>query len=656
MNLIGHKELPEAEAGPSLEKDAGSVAVTQPVHRFTLLALLGLLFVVWCVFSPAKDFALLTWDDDINLQANPHLTGLSAKSLHWMFFDLSYQWRYQPLAWLTWFSIFELQGLKPFGYHLINILLHLANTVLLFLVVRKVFLRAGKTGVKAEVGGLMAAGLWSLHPMRVELVAWAVELLYNQALFFLLLAFLAYLRSGDGQQAPLRNRWFWLSFLCLALSLFTFPLAMAFFGVVVVTDIYILKRLPASPREWLAPAYRAIWGEKIVITALCGAVVILNLISRASATKVFGAPTTLAEFGVLPRVMQAFYMWAHYLWRPFWPVDLTPVPTQLMEFDPLSPPFIGSMALVLGITAMLFLYRIRLPWLWCSWLVYLIALVPMLGFTEHPHYPSDRYSLIVSMVLAVLLAALALRCWDGLRSRLLLVGGLSLVSICLAVMSARQLPIWTNNSSFFGFLLVKLKDHPFRYHILTRAALDQRQSGSLKQAEALITEALELRPNSTLQRIWLGDWQMLQGKKEQARQTFITGLNLDPKATGLHVRLGQLLVMEERYAEAAREFTAELQVAQPDFSLEFRCFLALARAGDLERAQKVYNRLQQVYGVGAEENLVCKIAVADGLYAKGNIQEALGLVGEAATEAQRLGAGKLLQETRMRQERWSKQK
>lgn len=614
--------------------------------------MLLLLVLVWLVYAPAKDFGLLSWDDDINLQANPHLTGFSWASLKWMFGDLTYQWRYQPLAWVTWFSLFELQGLNPFGYHLINILLHLANTVLVFLVVRQVFICAQRSAEQASVGGLIAAALWSLHPMRVELVAWAVELLYNQALFFLLLSYWAYLKRSVASSRTHRLRWYWLSFVCLVLSLFTFPLAMGFLGVLIVTDIYLLRQLPESPRAWLDISCRSVWREKLPFAVVIGLSVTLNLMCRAKATGLFVEPVSLAKFGLFPRFMQACYMWSYYLWRPFWPVDLTPVPTQLIEFDPLTWPFLCSFALVAGLTVWTFCYRRRNPWPWCAWLIYLVVLLPMLGLTEHPHFPSDRYSVIVSICLATLLASWCVRWWEETRSRWLLTVSVASVSVFLAVLSATQLPLWTNDTSFFNQLLVTLKDHPFRFNILTRVAMEYRQAGALAQAEKYAAQAIELRPEAALQRLWLGDWQMLQGKKAQARQTFLTGLVLQPESREFHGRLANSYAAEGRFTDAAKEFQAELQVSPHEFSLDFRYFMVLAQSGDLVQARQQYEFLQKAYGLNREETLACQVAVADGYAANGDRESATQIATSALAHAQEMRLKPIEVDIRKRLEHW----
>ena len=109
----------------------------RPHHRTTAIVL-ALVAVVFGVFFRTLESGFLRWDDDINVFENPHVQGLTAENLRWMFTDFEQAIRYKPLSWLAWAVVHEVFGLNPFGYHLANVLLHCANTVLVFLLIRRV--------------------------------------------------------------------------------------------------------------------------------------------------------------------------------------------------------------------------------------------------------------------------------------------------------------------------------------------------------------------------------------------------------------------------------------------------------------------------------------------------------------------------------------
>jgi len=611
--------------------------------------LTAVLCLVWLTFSPAADFDLLSWDDDINLQGNPHLTGLSAASLKWMFTDFTYQWRYQPLAWVTWFTIYEFQGLDPAGYHLVNLLLHLGNTVLIYLIARRLLARVNQ----GEVSAVLAAALWSVHPLRVETVVWAVELLYCQALFFLLLSFLAYLKANEGADVGRTGRrWRMVSITMFAFSLFTFPLALGFVAVLVVTDVYLLKRLPESPKEWVRTAAKRVWLEKVPFVVLTLLAAGLSIACRANAKAMFSEAASLADFGLMHRAMQAFYLWAYYVWRPWWPVELTPVPTQLYDFEPFQPVFLASAAIVIVGTAMTFRLRQRYPALWAVWLVHLAVLVPKLGLLEHPHFPSDRYSLVAGIGWAILVAGLWATWIERVRWRVVPVSAALALVVLLATLSARQLPFWANNYSFFPHVLAQLPEHPFRFNLLTRLAMVHRQAGLRKDAEEYLLAALEVRPQAFAQRLSLADTQMVLGKRSQARQNYLLVLEQAPQITGVHARLARMYLEEGNYAAAARALGNELQVAPPSFALEMQYGLALARSGELDAAQKSFMQLDARYQMKQTDIFACQLALADGLAAKGELLKAIEIADSVKERAEAAGVPQVAQQAVLRLRRW----
>ncbi len=605
-----------------------------------------LLALVWAVYSPAIHFDLLSWDDDINLQNNPHLTGISSESVKWMFTDLTYQQRYQPLAWLTWFSIYEIQGLDPFGYHLIVVLLHVFSTLLVFLIAVRLF--KGRWP-----WALLAAALWSLHPMRVETTVWAVELLYVQALFFFLLSYLSYLKANDaGSSAAGANRWRWASVLAFAFSLFTFPLAFGFVAVLVATDIYLLRRLPEIPREWKSESAKRVWIEKAPYVVLTLLAVWLNVMSRMSATAVFMAPVPLESFGIGPRVMQAFYTWAYYLWRPLWPVDLKTVPTALIEFEPFSGVFLLSAVVVIGGTWLTFRQRQRWPALWMVWLTHLCLLVPMLGLSEHPHMTSDRYSLMVSIGWALVVAAV----WGAWREKTKLRGVPEVVALVLVtvltVMSVRQVPFWANNFSFFNGMLEQLGEHPFRFNPLWRLGMAHHEVGQWDEGDVYLTKAMDLRPGDVTRRLWLADRQVDRGRTTAAWENYQKILKVNPKMPGIHFRLGHLLMETGRFEEAAKEFTAELEVSPPSMEVHIPLFMATARSGQMTKAAEQYRFIITHYQVPEPEQVRCLLAIAEGHAARGSFDKAIAIAGPLPARALQLRLKELANEIATKVKAW----
>src|ERR1035437_4034396 len=189
------------DKGPALPTggSVSSVSMANPASKpgrqqlLTWAALALCVAAVWAVFGGTRDFHFVLWDDDHNIQQNPHLGGVTWENLRWMFTDTAYSRRYLPLAWLGWNVEHDLAGLTPYSAHLGNVLFDLLNTVLVFLVI-KAGLRLWLPGPKAAghwaatVAATLGALIWALHPLRAEVVAWASGRIYAQAGCFLLVS------------------------------------------------------------------------------------------------------------------------------------------------------------------------------------------------------------------------------------------------------------------------------------------------------------------------------------------------------------------------------------------------------------------------------------------------------------------------------------
>jgi hypothetical protein len=207
----------------------------------------------------------INWDDYKNIVENPYYRGLGWTNLRWMFTTF-HMGHYQPLTWLTLGIDYLIWGLSPVGYHLTNLLLHCANAVLLYFLALRLFrlVNAGLTGHEHSLLPLAAgfsALLFSIHPLRVESVAWATERRDALAGFFFLLSILYYLKAVTTGKNGLGDwRWIFISLGAYALSLLSKASAITLPLVLLVLDVYPLRRL--GPKGWFSPESRKIWQEK----------------------------------------------------------------------------------------------------------------------------------------------------------------------------------------------------------------------------------------------------------------------------------------------------------------------------------------------------------------------------------------------------------
>lgn len=522
----------------------------RPIPRWTWIWTVVIAGVVLAVFYEARLGELLAWDDDINIVGNTHLHGLTAENLRWMFTDVSYMRRYVPLAWLGWAIDYECFGLTARSCHVGTLLLHAVNAVLLFGLLRKIVCRAGVAKAKASEGWIAAVTtggtlLWALHPLRVEVVAWASGRMYAQALGFALLATWAYLGSVEAERGSRRRVvLLGLSAALYAASLLSYPIALGYLAVLVALDAVILRRFQGGPGFWRNRENWFVLREKLPFAFVAALVLGVTLVARFN-TRAFWAPAaTLEEFGVFSRMMQALYVWAYYLWKPLLPSGLAPVYTTLVEFSPTELIFGVSAAIVVIGTGLAWWFRRKAPGLLALWLCHLVLLVPMLGLTEHPHYASDRYSYLQGALwIAGLVVLLARTPGLGAR-RAMLAGVAGLVLVC-AALSRGQIRIWRNSETLFRFLYEHVGDNFYRADIAVRLGHVLLAQNRLTEAVPFYEESLRRAPGGS----WSGlAWWSLariaeaQGRKPDALNFYARAIQAAPTHVDAHYGYGRLLL------------------------------------------------------------------------------------------------------------------
>jgi protein O-mannosyl-transferase len=535
--------------------------------RRVWLTSLVIFLATFAVFSRVLHADFVQWDDNTSVYNNPHLRGVNVETLRWVFTDFGYVWRYTPLVWLTREIIYEFQGAAPFGYHLVSVAVHSLNAVWLFLLIRKLLplVLPGASRAAPTASGLVCPALgalfWALHPLRVEPVAWVSGYIHCQSAFFMLLSLWLYLEAvttPGNRRKPWR---YWLSVVLYLASLFSFPSTLGLVPLLVILDVYPLRRLGRGPGGWWNAAARRVWLEKTPFAALAFLAVGMGLLARFHPRPEWPRPVSLEEFGLLARAMQACYVWAHGLWRPWAPFGLSPVYTTLVEFNPLAWPFLLSAGLVAGVTVLLGWKRRQWPGLVAVWAAYLVFLIPVLGFTEHPHYPSDRYSYGVGILWSVLVAGGLLQLWrqPGTRFGALLASGLMVAA--LGGLSFRQTGFWRNSVVLFEHTIRELGDDSYHGEIQWRLGAALASEGKTREAAEQYRASLRLDPSPQAH---LSFAELLEktGDRQGALTNCLAALALHPTPIN-RVQAGQVLAALGRGAEAIEQYRQVLAAA-PD--------------------------------------------------------------------------------------------
>lgn len=513
------------------------------------------LMVTLAIFSGVLQADFVMWDDDLLITGNHKLTD---NGIWWVFTDVDSMQRYNPLTFLAWSITYHLTGFDPCWFHFGNWLLHGLSAVFLYLVLRDMLhiaaaknVLAGLTPLSRELAAGSGALLWALHPLRVEPVAWATDRTYCQAMFFLLGALLFYVKAHGITR---KYRLFMvLSLFCYVCSLLSYPLGITFFVVFLLLDIFLLRRIDFSCSVTRYAALKEALREKLIFVLPAFAFAVVAVVVRYRSNAIWDPPVPLAQFGLLDRVMQSFYVWSYYLWKPFYPMKLAPIYTTLLSFDPYSPPFELGVVLIAGISAFCIFLRKRWPFLLGIWLCYLVLQVPFLGIFEHPHFPVDRYSLLSSLCFSVLAAVLMVRITRILRPWQA-IAGISVVLVMFAWLTFKQVEVWNNSETLFTHTIQTLGDDPYRTQIMGRLATYYYQIGQTEKSIEAFKKLLAIKPTSYKANSQLSSIYCATGQFAAALPHYQMMLSQEPNNPQAHYDFGLALVKLKRQAEADQQF------------------------------------------------------------------------------------------------------
>jgi Tfp pilus assembly protein PilF len=531
-----------------------------PVSHWPVVLLLAV--VTLAVFLPALQGQFLDWDDRSNFLENPHYRGLGWPQLSWML-TTPHLGHYIPVTWMTLGLDYLLWGMNPFGYHLTNLLLH-AVTAIVFYILAFRLLALAMPGAGAgglRLGAVFAALLFAAHPLRVESVAWVTERRDVLSALFYLVALLLYLRAVA---APDGRAWsrpsYWGAAMCFGLALLSKSMAASLPVVLLILDVYPLRRLAGKRGRWVASTVRPVLAEKIpfiLLSLAASAGAFLALLGTDNAT-------TLDRVGPLQRIAISLYSLAFYLWKSVVPTNLSPMYPLPDAIEPLDWPFLLSGAAVVGLTTVAIRLRRRWPALLAVWVAYVVMLLPVVGLVHNGHQiAADRYTYLPCLGWTVLAGAGLAALWRPPRE-LPNPRPLSVLATGLATIAVAALGILTWNQA-----------HVWR------------------DSESLWTHALAIRPSAVAHGN-LGLTLASKGDTGAAIRHYREALRMSPRAADVHNNLGIALVAQDNLADALQHYGEALRIRARYAEAHNNLGLVLARQGQLPAAIEHYREALRI--------------------------------------------------------------
>ena len=515
------------------------------------IAALVLSIATIAVFAPACDFGFVEYDDALYMRDVPIVQrGLTAEGVGWAFTTFQ-AWNWHPLTWVSLMSDVELFGQDPRYLHRTNIALHVANVLLLFALFG--------SATRAWGHSFFLAGLFAVHPLHVESVAWIAERKDVLSTFFGLLTIGAYFAYAR-RPSPLRYTGVFVLF---AFGLMAKPMLVTLPVLLLLLDIWPLGRLPwpgliAPPGQsepglsaWLRRAKPRLV-EKLPLLALSLSSSVVTYRAQVSQERL----TNMVPLSV--RTLNALLSLVRYLKKTAFPVNLSahypyPLPIRLVEA------LLCAVALV-ACTALALRLGRRSRALPVGWLWYLVALLPVIGlFQVGTQSMADRYTylplvgIFIAVVWGVDLFCERLRIPSAALAPL----GTALL-VLFAVRARAQVLVWRDTRSLFEHAIAASGGSSDAYIGLGLAELAEWR---LEAATQDFRTAKLFFPRTDLASILEGKVAVLQGHTEEAERAYGEAIALAPTVPDAYFNLGVIYLQTGRPEQAVASFEKVLALS-----------------------------------------------------------------------------------------------
>jgi len=525
-----------------------------------LLVCLFLGLITLAVYWQVTNHEFVNYDDPAYITNNRHIqNALTLESISWAF-TATHECTWQPLIWLSYILDYQVHGLNPSRYHLTNLLFHTANSLLLFLILRRMTYALWQSA--------FVAALFALHPLNVESVAWVAERKDVLSTFFWMLTMWGYVRYVE---RPGSNRYL-LFVLFFILGLMSKPMVVTLPFVLLLLDYWPLKRFQFGQ----SGGGRLVL-EKLPLLALSAASSVVTYFVQHSG----GAVTPLSVHPFTVRIANALVSYIAYMGKMIWPFHLAVLYPYSRTFSCWQ--VAGACLLLVTVSLLVILAVKRRPYLAVGWLWYIGTLVPVIGLVQVGlHAMADRFTYVPLIGLFIMIAWRVpelVSQWRRKKTWLALIAA-TLLSI-LAAATLLQVRYWTNSVTLFEHAL-HVNTNNSLAHSNLGTALAKR--GRITEAIRSFSKALRINPGDSKAHNNLGLAFEKQGRMTEAVIHFSQALRINPEDSEAHNNLGRVLVNQSRVTDAIRHFSHALRINPEDAKAHNNLGVALMRKGKIGNA------------------------------------------------------------------------
>jgi len=518
--------------------------------RPDILICLFLVIAILLVYRQVRNYSFVNYDDRQYVTQNHYVqAGLTLESIKWSFTAIHAS-NWHPLTWLSHMLDCQIYGMNPGQHHLTNVLFHILNTLLLFLVFKRM------TG-KLWQSGFVAA-LFALHPLHVESVAWVAERKDLLSTFFWMLTLWSYTRYVERSEF---NQYL-LTVLFFILGLMAKPMLVTLPFVLLLLDYWPLRRSELASRGESDSQQRrfnlGLIYEKVPLFLLSALSSVVTYIAQESS----GAVNSLAVIPFHIRIANATVSYGSYIGKMIWPHNLAvfyPYPESISSWK-----IAGAGLLLGGISVAVCKMARKKPYVAVGWLWYIGTLVPVIGIVQvGVQRMADRYTYVPLIGLFIIIAwgvpDILVR-WR--HKRIIASVSTTVVLSAFIICTWFQVKNWQNSITLFEHALNMTTNNSVA-HINMGVAL--AGEGKMDEAARHYYEALRIKPNLTAPHLNLGVALKEGGNLSEAINHFKKVLGVKSDCAEAHYELGDTLNRKGDFTSAIEHYLEAVRI-KPDYA------------------------------------------------------------------------------------------
>lgn len=579
---------------------------TPPLLTVLLCCLLVLAAIL--VFRQVGEFDFINYDDGIYVTENRHVSsGLTYENISWAL-TATHAHNWHPLTWLSHMIDVEFFGLQAGMHHLVNVLFHIMNSILLFLLLKRT------TGTLWR--SFFVAALFALHPLHVESVAWVSERKDVLSTFFLMLTFLSY---DSYASMPCIRRYIPVV-LFFTLGLMAKPMLVTAPFILLLLDYWPLKRLRTgapslSENRETTRSFTFLLLEKVPLFFLAALSSMITYLVQDRTGAVIN--TELVPLAL--RIQNALVSYVAYMGKMFWPLHLAihyPYQDHIPGWQ-----VAGGACIIAVITIFVIYMAKRKPFLPVGWFWYLGTLVPVIGLVQvGGQAMADRYTYVPLIGLLIMITwGIPTLFLQGRYGRPVCISAAVIVLILMSWVSYRQVGYWQNSVTLFQH---SLEVAPGDYLSENNLGVGLAMEGRIDEAEKHFREAIRLNPNYGNPFFCLGVVMQSRGKIKEAKAYFRQALKRDPTMAEAYNILGTISAAEEDLQSAESLYRRSIEI-QPELAdAHDNLGIALAGQGRIDEALKHFRQAVTL----APDNASFRNNLETALIEAGKIDDVIAMV------------------------------